>query len=133
MMNRASFGERIWYKTLVPVFLERFILPALATVLIGVILLNPLKFDWQRQVSLAIAVVALAYFVGRTVQAHNETRNSNKAPGATEQQSTPPQTPLHVSGPATTSGEGSPAVTGDGNTITYGADGKKVAPKDKSK
>lgn len=66
-MTRASLGERIWYETSVPVFLERFLLPALATALIGVILINPFKLDWQQQASLAIAVVAVAYFVGHTV------------------------------------------------------------------
>lgn len=73
-MNRASLAGRIWYETSVPVFLERFILPALATVLIGVILLNPLKLDFQQQASLAIAVIAIAYFVGHTVHRLNQER-----------------------------------------------------------
>jgi hypothetical protein len=119
IIDRASFGERIWYETSVPVFLERFILPALATVLIGVILLNPFKLDWQRQASLAIAVVALAYFVGRTVHLHNEASPST-TPAATEQHGTPPQPAAHGSGPATTFGDNSPAITGNGNTFENG-------------
>jgi len=70
-MARASLVERIWYETSVPVFLERFMLPALAAVLVAVILLNPFKLDWQQQGSLAIAVVAVAYFVGHTVHKTN--------------------------------------------------------------
>jgi hypothetical protein len=71
IMARASLVERIWYETSVPVFLERFMLPALAAVLVAVILLNPFKLDWQQQGSLAIAVVAVAYFVGHTVHKTN--------------------------------------------------------------
>jgi hypothetical protein len=74
-MDRPTFWGRVWCETSVPVFLERFILPALATVLIGVILLNPLKVDWQQQTSLAVAVVALAYFVGHTVYKNNQRRD----------------------------------------------------------
>jgi hypothetical protein len=70
-MNRTSLLERIWYGTSVPVFLERFILPALAAALIGVIVLNPLKLDIQQQISLAVVVVGLAYFVGHTVYSTN--------------------------------------------------------------
>ncbi len=54
-----------------PVFLERFILPVLAAALIGIIILNPFKLDVHQQVSLGIAVVALAYFVGHTVYRSN--------------------------------------------------------------
>jgi uncharacterized membrane protein len=111
-MDRASLAERIWYDSAVPVFLERFILPALATVLIGVILLNPLKFDWQQQISLAIAVVALAYFVGHTVHRTNEARDTLNPP-------------TRITGPATTSGPDSPAITGDGNTLNQGTDKDK--------
>jgi hypothetical protein len=70
-MDRASLAGRIWYESSVPVFLERFVLPVLATALIGVIVLNPFRFDWQQQLSLAIAVVAFAYFVGHSVHKLN--------------------------------------------------------------
>ncbi len=131
-MNRA-FLERVWYDTSVPVFLERFILPALATVLIGVILLNPFKFDFQQQGALAIAVVALAYFVGHTVHLRNEATKPKVAPALVERQAEPVQPQTHVSGPATTSGNNSPAITGDGNSVTYDAEGKKTSPKEKRK
>ena len=132
-MDRASLRERIWYETSVPVFLERFVLPALATVLIGVILLNPFKFDWQQQTALAIVVVALAYFFGHTVHLHNQLGKSLVISPTAEQSTAQPPSP-HISGPATTAGENSPAVTGDSNTVTYGGtDDKKLAPKDKQK
>jgi hypothetical protein len=52
----------------VPVVLERLFLPLLATLLVGLIILNPFKFDWQQQVSLSIAVVAIVYFVDHTIR-----------------------------------------------------------------
>ena len=91
-MSRASLAERIWYETSVPVFLERFVLPALVTVLIGVILLNPFKFDWQQQIALAIVVVGLAYFVGHTVHLRNEASKPTAVPSITEQPVAPPTT-----------------------------------------
>jgi hypothetical protein len=106
-MNRVL--ERVWYDTAVPVFLERFVLPLLATTLIGVIVINPLKFDGTQQVTLAIAIVALAFFVGHTVHKTNK-QATVKEPVI--------QTPPSRS--ATTSGDDSPANTGDGNTFVYG-------------
>jgi hypothetical protein len=49
------------------IFLERFVLPILATLVVGIILLNPFKFDRQQQISLFLAVVLVAYFVGYTI------------------------------------------------------------------
>jgi hypothetical protein len=100
----------------VPVFLERFVLPLLATTLIGVIVINPLKFDGTQQITLAIAIVALAFFVGHTVH------KTNRQPAVKESViRTPP------SRSAATSGDKSPANSGDGNTFVYGdsADPKK--------
>src|SRR5712692_5211100 len=98
-MNRASLAQRTWYETSVPVFLERFLLPVLAAVLIGVILLNPFKFDRQQQGSLAVAVIALAYFVSRTVhrtkdepqrdQSSRSTAVEDALPAGTERVSVP--------------------------------------------
>jgi hypothetical protein len=50
-----------------PIFLERFVLPCLATLLAGGIVINQMKLDWSQQVSLGIATIALAYFAGHTV------------------------------------------------------------------
>jgi hypothetical protein len=49
--------------------------------MIGVIVLNPLKFDRIQQGSLAIAVVAFAYFVGHTIHlANNRSRMGDTQP-----------------------------------------------------
>lgn len=49
-------------------WLERYILPVCAAVVFGLTILNPLKLDWQQRVSLAIAISAIAYFVGHTLR-----------------------------------------------------------------
>ncbi len=50
-----------------PIFLERFVLPVLATSVITVILFNPFKWDLQQRISAFVLVLALAYFVGHTL------------------------------------------------------------------
>lgn len=49
-------------------WLERYVLPICATVVFGLTILNPLKLDWQQRISLAIAISAIAYFVGHTLR-----------------------------------------------------------------
>jgi hypothetical protein len=95
-----------------PIFLERFVLPVCATLMIGVILLNPMKMDLQQRVSLGIGVLAIAYFVGHSLQ-RNKLLEQAKPPIV---QPTPPTT-----GNATTTGNQSPAVTGNGNGVVYEA------------
>ncbi len=101
------------------IFLERFVIPILATGVVGLIILNPLKWDTRQRISLLISTVALAYFVGHTLSL-NESAPTQGAPSATEAPK--------KSGDAITSGPNSPAVSGDGNSVTYGqpeADKKK--------
>ena len=66
-MNRAYVVENTLRWSYMPVFFERFVLPILATLVVGVILLNPFKLDRQQQLSLFLAVVCFAYFVGYTL------------------------------------------------------------------
>ena|ERR1022692_637855 len=65
-MTRQRLGT-VYCETYMPIFLERFVLPVLATSVITVILLNPFKWDWQQRVSILVFVFALAYFVGHTL------------------------------------------------------------------
>jgi hypothetical protein len=131
--GRTSLGGRIWYETSVPVFLEKFVLPLLAAAFIGVILLNPFKLDWQQQLSLAIAVVALAYFFAHSV--HKTNRIQLPAPVGQPQANTPTEPPscppgtASSTGPATAVGSGNIANSGNCNTIN----GEPQASKDKKK
>jgi hypothetical protein len=48
-------------------WLERFIIPICAAVVISLSILNPLKMDWRQRVSLGLAVGLFAYFVAHTL------------------------------------------------------------------
>lgn len=107
-----------------PVFLERFAIPALATALIGVIVLNPFKLDWQRQIALAIATIALAYFFGSTVHQFNQ---RNKTPPSAPVSALPETRPesLHAS----TTGSNSPVVQNNSGTVNITSHSTTVVSK----
>ena len=92
-----------------PVFIERFVLPILATIVMGVCAYNPWKWDWQQRISLGLAAVLLAYFFAYT--SYQSKSEAAKTPSAV-----PVQAP-RISGDARTSGNNSPANTGDGNNF----------------
>jgi hypothetical protein len=98
-----------------PIFLERFVLPSLAAFVVGVIIVNPLKFDWQQRVALLVVAFGLAYFSARTVYLGSHVAF---APA----QSPSPTSPISIqsTGNATTSGPNSPAVSGSNNTVNSG-------------
>lgn len=56
-----------------PVFGEKFLLPVLATVITAVVLLNPMKWDWQSRVALFVGVTALAFLLSHQIHLRNET------------------------------------------------------------
>src|SRR5690349_566406 len=70
-MDRASWGERIWYDTSVPVFLERYLLPLAAALTVLIIVTNPMALDWTQRITGGLAVVFIAYFVAHTVHRSN--------------------------------------------------------------
>jgi hypothetical protein len=105
------------------IFLEKFILPILAACVVTIILVNPMKFDKRQRVSLLIVVLALAYFTAHTVSMRK----------AAETQTPAPTTVTHTTGSATTSGAQSPAITGPGNTVTYGTPSPQKETPKKSK
>jgi urea transporter len=49
-----------------PVFLERFVIPILATSVVTVILLNPFKWDWVQRTTLLVGIVFTAFFFAYT-------------------------------------------------------------------
>lgn len=56
-----------WYKAYVPLWVERYIIPILAAVVVGLVILNPLKLDWPQRISLLVALSAFAYFLAHTI------------------------------------------------------------------
>jgi hypothetical protein len=100
-----------------PIFLERFVLPALAAIMIGVLLINPLKLDRSQQISLGICVLAFAFFVGHTL--HKSKSPTVALPPLIVQEASPSERDRSQAGAPSTSGSDSPAVTGNGNTFNY--------------
>jgi hypothetical protein len=73
----VEFRLYLWHNSAVPVFLERFILPVFAAIVIILAVTNPMEFDKTQRITGAIAIIFLAYFVAHTVHRFNE---SKKAP-----------------------------------------------------
>ncbi len=69
----------VWQDTAVPAFLERYILPLLATTTVAIILNNPMGFDLTQRVTACIAILSAAYGVGHTL---HKKRTSNPADGS---------------------------------------------------
>lgn len=91
-------------------FLKDFVAPVLVGVVVYLLFAHRLD-TWQR-IYLVAAVTFFALFLSRTWRIYNRsTADKHAAPTA------------HT-GNATTSGRNSPAVTGNGNTITYGQNPK---------
>jgi len=67
----------VWHKTSVPVFFEKFLLPAFAAIVVLVAITNPMGFDWQQRVSGALAVIFLAYFAAHTLHLNQNKPNPN--------------------------------------------------------
>ena len=55
-----------------PVFLEKVVLPVGVALITGLVLINPMKFDWSSRISLFIGVLALGYFVAHQLHLRNE-------------------------------------------------------------
>ena len=90
-----------------PVFIERFVLPILAAIVMGVCVLNPWKWDWNQRISLILSMIFLAYFFAYTsYYSGSETTKIPAVPATTR-----------ISGDARTTGDNSPANTGDGNSF----------------
>jgi hypothetical protein len=132
-MNQISFRERIWYQSHVPVFLEKVAIPIIVGVVTTILLVNPMKIDWQSRISVFVALLALGYFISHQLHLRNESIRTAVKPSTVSTDAPPPTPPPHVSGPASTTGPDSPAVTGDGNSVTYDEGVKKQPPKQPQK
>jgi hypothetical protein len=66
------FGRLIWHNSGVPIFLERFILPAFAAIVIIVALTNPMGLDRTQRITGAAAIILAAYFVSHTLHKDKE-------------------------------------------------------------
>jgi hypothetical protein len=65
-------------------FIERFLLAILAAVFVGLVVLNPLKFDWTQRVTLGGCIVLGAYFVAHTALRTKEPPKVVEAPDSSD-------------------------------------------------
>jgi hypothetical protein len=66
-------------------WLERFIIPICAAIVISLSILNPLKMDWRQRVSLGLAVTFFACFVGHALLRTDAAADPNQELKATLQ------------------------------------------------
>lgn len=121
-MSRETFAEIIWWGTDVPVFLEKFILPVLATAVTALVILNPMKFDTSSRIALAVGLIAFAYLASHQIHLRNEMLRAGS--NQTAPQTKPPISSPPAPAPTTTnrtSGPESPINTGNGNSVVYQA------------
>lgn len=131
-MTRVWTAERISWESSVPIFFEKYVLPVLATITTGVVLLNPMKFDWPSRISLFVGVLAFAFLLSHQLHLRNEAIRTGTAPapkpveppspGETAPSNPPPsrstQHPRTVQ--QSSRGANSPNVaTGDNNKIEF--------------
>jgi hypothetical protein len=78
-----EIGRYVWHKTAVPVFIERFLLAAMAAAFIAVLFVNPLKFDNIQRTTAALALFFGAAFFAQTLYRHSEAPKQADAPTLT--------------------------------------------------
>jgi hypothetical protein len=111
----------------VSIFVERFVLPILATAMTGVIILNPFKWDVRQRIASAVAIIAIAYFVSHTMML----KRTETPPANLTVAPLTPVPPSITTGPVTTSGPDSPVVIGGGTVSLDTPPDKKKPPKGK--
>src|SRR5437867_1207275 len=79
-----STARTPWQGLTVLLFVERFLLAILATVFVGLVVLNPLKFDWTQRITLGGCIVLGAYFVAHTALRMKETPKAVEATEPTD-------------------------------------------------
>ncbi len=109
IINRASLVERIWYESSVPIFGEKFVLPVLATIVTAVVVLNPMKWDWQSRLALFVGVTALAFLLSHQMHLRNEAIRTGTAPTSA--------IPAATTGPAIVNGACDGTNTGNGGKV----------------
>jgi hypothetical protein len=111
-----------------PVFLERFVLPILVALVVGVCLFNPWKWDWHQRGSLFVGVVFLAYFFAYTSYHGKAQVPSGQASTAATTSAAPSVN--------TTTGPQSPIMPNNSGNVKISNDDskpKEPPPKDKPK
>lgn len=79
-LNWLDILNYLWHKTCVPIFIERFLLPVLATLVVAVIIVNPMGMDNIQKVTLGLGVICIALFLAQTLHKYNESKETTNEP-----------------------------------------------------
>jgi hypothetical protein len=113
-VNRSHLVQIHWRESYMPVFLERYVLPILVALVVGVCVFNPWKWDWHQRISLFLGVTFLAYFFSYTSH-----RSKKETPASA--------TGLAIEAPAQVNqeaGDCSANANGDNNSQSVNCDDK---------
>jgi len=128
-MNRVSLAERIWYESSVPVFGEKFVLPVLATAVMAIVILNPMKWDWQSRLALFVGITAFAFLLSHQIHLRNEAIRTGTAPTPAQSNSPAARIEQNAKDSACSNVVGGRDVTMDCPADQKDHDGKKPSPK----
>jgi hypothetical protein len=82
----------------VPIFLERFILPVFAAVVVLLALTNPMKFDTTQRITGVLALLFAAYFVAHTAHKHGKSAPNVSDDTSISKPEVPQQTAVFIQG-----------------------------------
>jgi hypothetical protein len=126
-----EFYDRVWHKTPVPIFLEKFILPVFVGAVILLAFSNPMRFDPTQRVTGAGAIIFAAFFVSHSLHKKSDSiKLSDSDRPTTQQQSNPQKPPTSPPVQQHSQGANSPNtnIAGNNNTVTNNTIVNKPAP-----
>jgi hypothetical protein len=98
----------------VPIFIERFVLPSLAAILIGGFVINALKIDLHQRIALSVCVISFAYFLGYSL---NKQAIAAQSPVSA---TAPSSSTTTFNGNVESKGNNSPNIINNQGTVTVG-------------
>ena len=79
-VSRPQFIETVWTESIVPIFIERFLIVVCAAAFYGLVITNSMNFDGIQRLGLGCALVGAALFLGAT--AYKQTHKIVGVPAA---------------------------------------------------
>jgi hypothetical protein len=108
----VAITGKIWDESIVPVFIERFLMVVCAAAFYGFVLNNAMSLDIHQRISLGLVLVGAAYFLGHT--SYKKVHPVSPSPSV-QQRATPAESPR---------GTGDASATGACNAVNSGNGGK---------
>ena len=73
-----AMDQWIWHRTAVPIFVERFLLPLFAAVVVLLAVTNPMGFDKTQRIAGSLSLMLAAYFLAHTIYKNNSPAEPEK-------------------------------------------------------